>query len=115
MVVFRQNLTHLVVKWSPTPPPPPPPPLYTKKMQDRDAVSKFIDSGEKMWRLLSKNQHDTLSRTPDVLKFHVQRSNYYWALEGMLYILQIPRPSDHGWKDKDGRLVATMTDQRNTL
>ena len=70
--------------------------LVSTVHQGRHAISNFTDTGELMWDLFSKNQQDinTLPPTPDALKFHVQRSNYVCD-----------------WKENDGRLVATMTDQ----
>ena len=60
--------------------------------------------------MFSKNQHDTLPPTPQV-----PRAAVHLRMWKVLIIPQIPRPSDHNWEEKDGRLVATMTDQLPAL
>ena len=90
--------------------------LYAKKKEDRDAVNRFKDSGELRWHLFVKNQQesDLLPPTPSALKFHIKRANYIcgvWKSLSLNFNPELEAPTDNGWEERDGKLVAIMTDQ----
>ena len=90
--------------------------LYAKKKEDRDVVHSFKDTGEFRWHLFVKNQQesDLLPPTPSALKFHVKRANYIcgsWKSLCKDFNPEIEDPTDNGWEECEGKLVAIMTDQ----